>query len=118
MPIEAHAEVGRLLKSVLTATYQRKGVYNRVNAVRSELDEWTQREYNHAELPSEQFFELYYHESGSTFERALPVAERVRHDASLAQAKQMLSVHYPDCPPLRSLLKKIDAAQKSLQTWT
>lgn len=117
MPIEAHAEVGRLLKSVLTATYQRKGVYNRVNAVRSELDEWTQREYNHAELPSEQFFELYYHESGSTFERTLPVAERARHDDSLAQAKQMLSAHYPDCPPLRSLLKKIDAAQKSLQTW-
>lgn len=117
MPIEAHAEVGRLLKSVLTATYQRKGVYNRVNAVRSELDEWTQREYNHAELPSDQFFELYYHESGSTFERALPLTERARHDSSLAQAKQILRAHYLDCPPLRSLLKKIDAAQKSLQTW-
>lgn len=118
MPIEAHANVGRLLKSVLTATYLRKGVYNRVNAVRSELDEWTQREYSHAELPSQQFFELYYNESGSTVERTLPVAERARHNESLAQAKQMLSEHYPDCPPLRSLLKKIEAAQKSLQNWS
>jgi hypothetical protein len=105
MPIEAHAEVGRLLKSVLTAAHHRKGVYNRVNAVRSELDEWTQREYGRAELPSEQFSELYYHESGSTFERALSETERARHDMSLVEAKKILTQYYPDCPPLRSLLK-------------
>ena len=117
MPIEAHAEVGRLLKSVLGATYHRKGAYNRVNAIRSELDEWAQREYNHAELPDEQFFELYYHESGTTFSRSLTEAERERHVESLAQAKKLLSKHYPDCPPLRSLLKKLDAAAKSLHSW-
>jgi hypothetical protein len=117
MPLEAHAEVGRLLKSVLIATYHRKGVYNRVNAVRSELDEWTQREYDHAELPNERFFELYYHEAGSAFGRALTVAERARHGDSLSRARQILSAHYPDCAPLRSLLMKIDAALKSLQTW-
>lgn len=117
MPIEVHAEIGRLLKSVLVATYYRKGVYNRVNAIRSELDEWTQREYNHAELPNEQFFELYYHESGSTFSRSLTEAERNHHVESLAQAKKLLRDHYPDCPPLRSLVKKVDAAVKSLQSW-
>lgn len=107
MPIDAHAEVGRLLKSVLTATYHRKGVYKRVNAIRSELDEWTQREYNHAELPNEQFFELYNHESGSTFERALSEAARARHGMSLTEAKKILTQHYPDCPPLRSLLQNL-----------
>lgn len=117
MSIGTHAEVGQLLKSVLAATYHRKGVYNRVNAIRSELDEWTQREYNHAELPNEQFFELYYHESGSTFSRSLTDAERERHDESLAHVKKLLGEHYPDCPPLRSLLKKVDAAAKSLQSW-
>lgn len=117
MPIEVHAEVGRLLKSVLAATYHRKGVYNRVNAIRSELDEWTQREYDHAELPNEQFFELYYHESGSTFSRSLTEAERERHAGSLAQAKKLLGEYYPDSPPLRSLLRKMDAAVKSLQSW-
>ncbi|WP_296923995.1 hypothetical protein [Polaromonas sp.] len=45
------------------------------------------------------------------------MAERARHDDSLAQVKQMLSARYPDCPPLRSLLKKINTAHKSLQTW-
>lgn len=117
MPIETHAQVGRLLKSVLEDTYYRKGVYNRVDAIRSELDEWTQREYNHAELPNEQFFDLYYNESGSMFSRALAEAERERHVQSLAQAKILLGEHYPDCPPLRSLLKKVDAAIKSLQDW-
>lgn len=117
MPIEAHAHVGRLLKSVLNETNHRKGVYNRVNAIRSELDEWTQREYNHAELPNEQFFDLYYNESGSTFLRALAEADRERHVQSLTHAKEVLGEHYPDCPPLRSLLKKVDAAVKSLRDW-
>ncbi len=117
MPIEAHAHVGRLLKSVLKDTYHRKGVYNRVNAIRSELDEWTQREYNDAELPNEQFIKLYYHDSGRTFARAPTEADRERHVQSLAHAKQLLGEHYPDCPPLRSLLKMLDAAIKSLQDW-
>ncbi|VBT33959.1 Uncharacterised protein [Burkholderia pseudomallei] len=117
MPIEVHAEVGRLLKSVVIATYHRKGVYNRVNAIRSELDEWTQREYDRAELPDGQFFDLYYHESGSTYSRSLTEAERESHMQSLREARQLLGTHYPDCPPLRSLLKKVDAATKSLQDW-
>lgn len=117
MSIGTHAEVGQLLKSVLAATYHRKGVYNRVNAIRSELDEWTQREYNHAELPNEQFFDLYYHESGSTFSRSLTEAERKGHAESLAKVRKLLGEHYPDCPPLRTLLKKVDAALKSLQSW-
>ncbi|MDP3753359.1 MAG: DUF5623 domain-containing protein [Polaromonas sp.] len=118
MPINAHAEVGGLLKSVLVATHHRKGVYNRVNAVRSELDEWTQREYNRAELPSEQFFDLYYHESGSTFSRSLSADARIHHVNSLTRVKQVVAEHYPDSPPLRSLLKNVDAAIKSLQNWT
>lgn len=117
MPIEAHAEVGRLLKSVLVETYHRKGVYNRVNAIRCELDEWVQREYNDAELPNEQFFELYYRERGSTSKRSLPEAERDRHAESLTEVKRLLCMHYPDCPPLRSLLKKTDVAVKSLKSW-
>ncbi len=118
MPIDAHAEVGRLLTSVLSATYYRKGVYNRIDAVRSELDEWAQCEYSHAELPNDQFFALYYNQSGSELSRSLSDAERARHIESLAYVKKRLSEHYPDCPPLRALLKKVDAGLKSLQSWT
>jgi hypothetical protein len=117
MPIEAHSEVGRLLKSVLVATYYRKGVYNRVNAIRSELDEWVQREYSHAELSNERFFDLYYRESGSTFKRSLAETERDRHVESLIGVKRLLCENYPDCPPLRSVLKKIEFAVRSIQSW-
>jgi hypothetical protein len=117
MPIEAHAEVGRLLTSVLAATYYRKGVYNRLDAIRCELDEWAQCEYSHAELPNEQFFALYYREPSSTFSRSLTEVERERHVESLMEAAKLLGAHYPDCPPLRSLLKKIPAAVRSLQDW-
>ncbi len=118
MPIEVHAEVGALLKSVLMDSYHRKGVYNRVNSVRSELDEWTQHEYNHDELPNERFFDLYYHESSATFSRSLPVDERRRHIDSLEHVKQILCSHYPDCPPLRSLVGKVGSAIISMRTWT
>ena len=94
MPIESHAQVGKLLKSVLVASYNRKGVYNRVNGIRSELDEWTQREYSYDELPSEQLFELYYHESGSSFARTLSPDKRALHVCSLEQVKQILAQHY------------------------
>lgn len=117
MPIEVHAEVGRLLKSVLKDTYQRKGVYNKINAIRSELDEWTQREYTHAELPSDQFFALYYREEGGHYSRSLSDDVRINHIESLNQAKTLLNTHYPDSPPLRSLQKKLDAAIGSLRNW-
>jgi hypothetical protein len=118
MPIEVHAEVGQLLKSVLAVSYHRDGVHKRVDAVRSELDEWTQREYTHAELPNEEFFDLYYHGDHSTFQRSLSREEGERHVRSLEVAKQRLAEHYPDCAPLRSVLKKLDAAIASLQGWT
>lgn len=117
MPIEAHTKVGELLKSVLVASDMRKGVYNRVNAIRSELDEWVMCEYNRAELPDDQLFDLYYHESGSTFLRALALDERLHHIGSLNTVKEVLAQHYPDCSPLRVVLKKIDAAVSSMQTW-
>ena len=117
MPISAHTEVGLLLKSVLADTYYRKGAYNRVDSIRSELDEWIQREYSSTELPNEQFFELYYHGPDSTFTRSLSMADRNRHRNSLVRVKELLVEHYPDCSPLRLLIGQLDAAVKSLQNW-
>src|ERR1700727_3387631 len=108
MPIAVHARVGELLKSVLVASHHRKGVYNRVNGIRCELDEWTQREYSQAELPNDQFFDLYYHESGATFARSLSVEERVRHVGSLENVKRILTKHYPDSTPLRALVRNVE----------
>lgn len=118
MPIEAHAEVGRLLKSVIAKSYARQGVYNRLNAVRSDLDDWVQCEYNREELPSEVFFDLYYHEDQDAVGTRLSgPALKDRHIANLERAKQVLAQHYPDCEPRRALFKSTDAAIKSLQAW-
>jgi len=118
MPIESHAEAGRLLKSVLVVSYKRKGVYKRINSIRCELDEWVMREYSNDELSVEQLNKLYYQESGTTSSRSITESERKSHAESMAQVKEILGKHYPDCPPLRTLLKKVDAAVGSLTSWT
>jgi hypothetical protein len=119
MPIETHAEVGRLLKEILAVTYLRKGVYNRVNTIRSELDEWTQREYDESELPQEEFLSLYYQDSRPPRDmRSLGDEDRARYVSSLNHVKGTLVKHYPDCAPLRAMLKRADAAIASIQTWT
>lgn len=117
LPVEKHREVGELLKTVMAATYNRKGVYNRLNSIRSELDEWAQHEYSPSVLPNEEFFELYYRDSGCSFARSLTEVERKQHTQSLQQAKEILTGSYPDCAPLRVLVTKMDSAKKSLQSW-
>jgi hypothetical protein len=54
MPITSHTEVGTGLKQLLVRYAKRPGVYNRLDHVRSELDEWVQREYTRSELGDEQ----------------------------------------------------------------
>ncbi len=117
MPIEAHAKAGELLKSVLVHSHHRKGVYNRVDGIRCELDEWVMREYTPTELPGEQFSKLYYHESGRTYQRTISIEDSLRHVDGLNAVKRLLTKHYPDSSPLRILLKKADEAIKSMETW-
>jgi hypothetical protein len=117
MPVEAHLEVADKLKSVLVASSYRKGVYNRIDSVRSELDEWVRREYSYTEVPDEHFFDLYYQESDTTFARSISAEDRQRHLANLARVREVLAEHYPDCAPLRAVLKRVDSAAKSLLTW-
>jgi hypothetical protein len=93
----------------------RKSIYNPLNGVRSDLDDWVQCEYNREELSSEVFFDLYYHEDEAP-QTALAGAARLAHHAStLAEAKRILARHYPDCALLRSMFKAIDKAATALQ---
>jgi hypothetical protein len=118
MPIEAHAEVGKLLESVIERTHRRQGVHNRLNMVRTDLDDWVQCEYNRAELSDERFFGLYYRADNDPEADGLPPqALKDRHVTNLEQAKCILTQHYPECVPLRGTLKSIDAAIKSLRSW-
>ena len=117
MPIEKHSEVGKLLKEVLTATRGRAGVTNRVDLVRSELDNWVQLEYDRETLPDGEFFDLYYREGGKVPEAERGVAGRVHSMARLQSVKAILLSAYPETKPLNDLTKKIDLAIKSLENW-
>lgn len=118
MPIDAHTEIGRLLKEILAVSFRRKGVYNRVDGIRSELDEWAQREYSPSQLSNDDFFALYYHDCPPPKDIRSPSdEERKRYLAGLAKVKKLLARHYPDCPPLRAMLKRVDFAMSSFQTW-
>ena len=117
LPIETHQALGQLLKNIMSSTSNRKGVYNRIDSVRSELDEWVQREYSRSELPDEQFFDLYYHEEQSKFSGKLSIVVIEAFIKDLDKVKQVLSSQYPDCGPVRKMLKKVDLAITSLKSW-
>ncbi|WP_245471120.1 DUF5623 domain-containing protein [Bradyrhizobium genosp. SA-3] len=108
MPIEGHKLVGRLLKSILIGTRARAGVHRRVDAIRCELDNWVQCEYKRDELSDDVFFDLYYHELPEGDALAVVPISWDRHIVNLDEVKATLVRYYPDCLPLRQLLKKAD----------
>jgi hypothetical protein len=118
MPVEAHEEVAALIGTVLTGCETRKGVANRLNCVRSDLDEWVQREYTHAELPEDRLHEMYYGDRAThSFANSMDLSEAAQHRARLDRVREILRRHYPDCEPLRRLFRSLDAAEKSLTKW-
>lgn len=114
MPVEAHQEVGGLLKSVLVAAERRDGARTRVDRMRSELDEWVMREYTTQELDQETFSDLYYHEHDGG---PPPPIDRQEMIGRLERAKAILAQHYPDCPPLDGVISQADRAIASLASW-
>lgn len=107
MPLAAHQEVGNLLKELLELGGFRSRAHSRVDHVRSELDEWVQREYpSQEELANEQFYVLYYHGFATS---GLDVR------AAIARVEEIVRAHYPDCMPRRDVLRSLDTARKDLE---
>ncbi|NRG18654.1 DUF5623 domain-containing protein [Rhizobiales bacterium] len=116
MPVEAHSQIGKLLMPVLGAAWKRQGVRNRLETVRSELDDWVQKEYLRTELSDEVFHKLYYGDVQHRFRsnEKLDIAELTH---KLSAAERILKKHYPDCEPLRAILRKLEKARESLEKW-
>lgn len=117
MAIDDHAEVGRLIKSVLVCVRGRNGAYKRLGAVRSDLEDWMSSEYPGDEIPPDRFFEIYYHESDDEGGVPKGPAGCPVFVERLTAAKKLLAKRYPDCPPLREILRQIDFAMESLVKW-
>lgn len=107
MPLDGHREAANLLQELLEQGGFRSQAYTRLNHVRSELDEWVQREYtSEDELSNEAFHNLYYHAFMST---GLTATE------ALLRVAELIRPHYPDCVPRRDLLRSLAAARKDLE---
>lgn len=117
MPLDAHDEVARALRMAIGSAEYRPGVREKLDRVRSELDDWVQVEYDRQELDMERFSEMYYGALGSPFKRRPTSAERSALLAAIERIREQLARHYLDCEPLRRLQRLVDHAEQSAQSW-
>jgi hypothetical protein len=117
MPLDAHDEVAAELREATGAAEYRVGVRERLERVRSELDDWVQIEYGADELDQERFSQMYYGERGTPLKRVPLAAETQALIERLARVRSLLSTSYPDCGPLRRLLKSLELAHRSAAAW-
>lgn len=106
MPLESHKRVGGMLKRL-----QDLGVpspaWHRIESVRSELDEWIQREYTASELPQDEFSEMYYGTSK---------AKDTNRLAMMSEVVDRLKFNYPNCGPLRLVLRTLASIRRTIET--
>lgn len=106
MPISSHKQAGALLRSILDAPQLSANARQRIARVRYYLDDWVQREYNHAELPNDEFNALYYGKTEALGADALAMIEQV---------SKLLRDSYPDSAPLRSLIRSLQSAERMIR---
>lgn len=106
--IEGHRQVGRMIKAVLHSDQRPWSVHQRMNSLRSTLEDWLGMEIGSQALQGPEFFEVYYHE----LDIGDPYVDLARTRAGLltmlSDIRQRLTTAYPDCAPLRRQLRRID----------
>ncbi|WP_454748927.1 DUF5623 domain-containing protein [Ciceribacter selenitireducens] len=110
--VAGHIEAGRIIKAVASSNQRPYAVYNRMNSVRTTLEDWMTLEIDRKELEGPEFFEVYYADT----KEDTPYRERAKSRqgivAMLEELKQRLEAGYPDCAPLRKQLHRIDISIK------
>ncbi|MDO9286449.1 MAG: DUF5623 domain-containing protein [Aquabacterium sp.] len=107
----------RDLRMAIGSAEYRPGVREKLDRVRSELDDWVQMEYDRQELDIEHFSAMYYGALGTPFRRSPTVAERSALLAAIGPVREQLARHYPDCAPRRRLHQLVNQAERSAQSW-
>lgn len=115
--INGHIEAGQIIKAVLWSNKRPYGVYNRLNSLRSTLEDWMGLEIGHGQLDGPDFFDVYYHEDDGDN----PYGEMaMSHDgivSMLGDLKKKLQAAYPTCAQLRQQLHRIDMSVSLLGKW-
>lgn len=117
MPLDAHDAVARDLRMAIGSAEYRPGVRERLDRVRSELDDWVQVEYDRGDLAMERFSAMYYGALGASFKRRPTCAEQEALMAAIGRVREQLTRHYPDCEPARRLHRLVDRAEHSAKNW-
>lgn len=108
--VPGHIEMGRILKAVIHSRHRPWGAYQRMNSVRSTLEDWMGFEIGSEELDGPEFFDVYYHDPDTEGPYAQAAQSRDGLVRILGDLKGMLRDAYPDCAPLRAQIHKIDMA--------
>jgi hypothetical protein len=108
MGIEGHIEAGRIIKAVLRSRHGTYAVDNRMNSLRSTLEDWMCLEIGRGQLEGPEFFEVYYSEAEGDAPYWEMAKSRAGIVAMLGDLKQKLQAAYPDCAPLRKQFHRID----------
>ncbi len=118
MPIDAHKEVGAILKILKNATEHNKRACRPITDIAFMLDEWAQKEYtDRKELSDAVFFDLYYGNEKTPAETAPSAQRKMELQALCNRVKSILKKSYHDCKPVRDLLSKADLAIKWIDGW-
>lgn len=110
MGVPGHIKMGRILKAVLHSRHRPWGARQRIDKVRSTLEDWMALEIGNKELDGPEFFDVYYHDADSEGPYAEAAQSRDGLLRILGELKTMLRGAYPDCAPLRQQIHKIDMA--------
>jgi hypothetical protein len=117
MPLDAHDTAASHLRTTIGAAEHRAGVSSRLDRVRCELDNWVQVEYDGSELEPERFSAMYYGEPGRPLRRQPLATETNDLVQRIDEVRELLIASYPDCRPLRALLRQLSMARVSAASW-
>lgn len=111
MSFASHRKAGALLQALLGLPKQSNRIHEGLGTIRCELDEWMQREFTPGEVSDEDQQNCYY---GRLSEATLPPPMKPADAAERVRA--IVASGYPDCTPVRAVLRRLATAQKALAT--
>lgn len=110
MSISDHQHAGRMIKAVLQSRHKPGAVNRRMDSVRSKLEDWLGYEASRNQMNDPAVYDAYYGDSDQS-DPYLETASAADGVIELLTAlNSMLVSAYPECAPLRAMIRKLDTA--------
>jgi hypothetical protein len=110
MPLGGHIEMGRIIKAVIHSSHAPPTIDQRMNKLRSTLEDWLACEIGPREHKKLEFVDIYYRDP----DREGPYAEAAHSRSGLIRIldklRKMLESAYPACAPLSEQVRRIDVS--------